>query len=84
MSEVAAKRCSAKKLSSKFRKTHRETPALQSLSNKVIDLQAVRLAPATLFKKETLTQVFFSEFCEILKKIFLTEHLRMVAPCIYL
>ena len=27
-------------------------------------------------KKETLTQVFFSEFCEIFKNTFLTEHVR--------
>ena len=29
-----------------------------------------------LMKKETLAQVFSSEFCEILKKIFFTKHLR--------
>ena len=28
------------------------------------------------FKKETLAQVFYSEFCEISKSTFLTEHLR--------
>ena len=43
VAKVVAKRCLAKKLS-KFLKTHRETPALQSLPNKVIGLQAVRLA----------------------------------------
>ena len=32
--------------------------------------------PVTLFKKETLAQVFFCEFCEVFKKIFFTEHLR--------
>ena len=31
--------------------------------------------PATLFKKETLAQVFSSEFCEISKNTFFTEHL---------
>ena len=30
----------------------------------------MRLRPATLCKKETLTQVFFREFCEISKNIF--------------
>ena len=44
VAKVVAKRCLAKKLS-KFLKTHTETPALQSLPNKVIGLQAVRLAP---------------------------------------
>ena len=31
------------------------------------------LRPTTQFKKETLTQVFSCEFCEILKKNFFTE-----------
>ena len=39
VAKVVAKRCLAKKLS-KFLKTHRETPALQSLPNKVIGLLA--------------------------------------------
>ena len=30
-------------------------------------------------KKETLTQVFYCKFCEIFKKIFFTEHLRVTA-----
>ena len=30
-------------------------------------------------KKETLTQVFFCDFCEIFKNTFLTEHLRPTA-----
>ena len=30
-------------------------------------------------KKETLTQVFFCEFCEISKNTVFTEHLRMAA-----
>ena len=32
-----------------------------------------------LIKKETLTQVFTCEFCEISKNTFLTEHLRTTA-----
>ena len=32
-----------------------------------------------LIKKETLTQVFTCEFCEISKNTFLTEHLRKTA-----
>ena len=34
-----------------------------------------RLRPATLFKKETLVQVFSCEFCQISKDTFFTEHL---------
>ena len=34
------------------------------------------MRPATLSKKKTMTQVFFCEFCEILKTFFLTNHLR--------
>ena len=41
------------------------------------------LRPATLLKKETLTQVFSCEFCEISKNTFYTEHLWTTAsrPC---
>ena len=47
----------------------------QSLfSNKVAGLR-----PATLLKKETLAQVFSSEFWEISKGTFLTEHLWVTA-----
>ena len=35
--------------------------------------------PATLLKKETPTQVFYCEFCEISRKTFFTEHLRATA-----
>ena len=37
------------------------------------------LRPATLFKKETLTQVFSCEFYEIFKNNFFLEHLRTAA-----
>ena len=33
------------------------------------------MKPATLWKKETLAQVFPYEFCEISKNAFFTEHL---------
>ena len=39
----------------------------------LIKMQGFR--PATL-KKETPTQVFFCEYCEIFKNNFFTEHLR--------
>ena len=36
----------------------------------------------SFIKKETLAEVFSSEFCEISKNIFFTENLRMTAsPC---
>ena len=35
--------------------------------------------PATSLKKETLVQVFSSEFCKIFKSTFCTEHLRTTA-----
>ena len=44
----------------------------------LIKLQA---APATLLK-EILTRVFSSEFCEISKSTFFTEHLRTTASTI--
>ena len=40
----------------------------------------IKLPEACNFiKKETLTQVFSYEFCEIFKSTFLTEHLRTTA-----
>ena len=32
--------------------------------------------PATLLKKETLTQVFSCEYCEIVKNTYIEKHLR--------
>ena len=46
------------------------TCARISFFNKVAGLSS-----ATLFKKETLVQVFSCEFCEISKNTFFTEHL---------
>ena len=70
-------RCSAKKFSQKI---HKEIPVLQSLSDTIKELQAVKLA--TLLKrhpysgilnfiiKETTAKMFFCEFCKIFKDIF--------------
>ena len=44
MSEVVARRFSAKTLSGKFRKIHRKISVLERLSNNVTGLQAVGLA----------------------------------------
>ena len=52
---------------------HRKTPVQESLFNKVAVL------PATLFKKETLAQVFFCEFCQISKNTFFKEHVWVTA-----
>ena len=49
------------------------TVPLHKNNNKIRVSEAL---PATLLKKETLAQVFSSEFCEISKKNFFTEH-----PC---
>ena len=38
--------------------------------------KGARLRPASLFKKETLVQVFSCEFCEIFENTFFIEHLR--------
>ena len=43
---------------------------------KNIVLNFFKLHAATLLKKETLTQVFFCEFCKIFNNTFFTEHLR--------
>ena len=50
ISEVVAKRCSAKTFSPNFNKINRKTPVPQSLSNTVKALQAVRLE--TLLKRD--------------------------------
>ena len=65
MKDLSQNRSSHQRCSSKFRKIHRKTLAQESLFNKVAGLR-----PATLFKKETLAQVFSCEFCEILKNTF--------------
>ena len=52
MSEVVARRSSAKRLSSEFRKIHRETPVFKYLSKNATCLHAVRLT--TLLGRETL------------------------------
>ena len=53
-----------------FRKIHRKTPVPESPF--LIKLQAVE--SDNFIKKETLVQVFSTEFCEIIRKRFLTEH----------
>ena len=47
---------------------HRKTPVPES-----------RPEACNFIKKETLTQVFSCQFCEIFKNTFLTEHLRVTA-----
>ena len=66
MWEVVARRCSAKKLSYKFFKIHREIPVRQSFSNTVKSLQDVRLA--TLLKKDPLTGVSGLAVCRSSRK----------------
>ena len=53
-----------KRCSEKFRKIHRKTLVPES-------------SACNFINKETLTQVFFCEFCEIFESIFLTEHIQV-------
>ena len=64
MSEAVAQRCSVKKMFLQISKNSQENTCARVSF-------LIRL-----FKKETLAQVFYSEFCEISKNIFFTEHLR--------
>ena len=64
-----------------FRKIHRKTPVPESPF--LIKLQAVE--SDNFIKKETLVQVFSTEFCEIIKKTFSnrtlpTEYFCYVCP----
>ena len=65
---------SCKKGVLKIRRIHRKTPVPDSLFKWSYGSHL-----PTLLKKETLTQVFSCEFCEIFKNIFFTEHLRASA-----
>ena len=55
----------------KFRNIHSEISVLESLLNKVAELQA-----CNVIKKTTPTQVFSCEYCEVFKNSFFIEHLR--------
>ena len=57
--------------SQKFCNIHRNTPVSESLINKVVGLHFI--------KKETPTQVFFCEYCEIFKNTYFEKHLRTTA-----
>ena len=59
--------------SEKFRNIHRKTPLSESLSNKVSGLKA-----CIFIQKETPTQVFFCEYCEIFKNSFFIGHLSII------
>ena len=61
-----------KRCSEKFHKIHGKTLVPVSF---LIKLQAA----CNFIKKDTLTQVFSCEFCEISKNIFFTEHFRTTA-----
>ena len=69
--EAVVQRCSVKKVFLKISQNSQE-----STCARVSFLIKMQLAPATLFKKETLAQVIPCEFCQIFKSIFFTEHLR--------
>ena len=67
-------RSSHRRCFKKFCKFHRKTPVLEFFLKNVVSLQA-----CNAIKKETPTQVFFSEIWEILKNNYFEEHLRMTA-----
>ena len=62
LSEVVAQRCSVKK-------------GFLEISQNAEENTCLRLRPAALLKKETLTQLFSCEFCGISENTFFTEHL---------
>ena len=68
------RRCSIRKgVPGKFAKfTGKHVPGHVS---RVFFLKSCRMKPATLFKKETVAQVFSCEFCKISKNTFFTKHL---------
>ena len=70
--EIVIQRCSAKRCSSKFRKTHRKRPLYQSLFfNKVAGLR-----PATLLKKRLRHMCFPLNFAKFRRTFFVAEHLQ--------
>ena len=66
-----------KRCSWKYRKIHKKTTCV-SVSF------LIKPETATLFKKETLAQLFSSEFCEISKNTFFTEHHRATTFLLHL
>ena len=75
VTESAAERCSITKGALKnFAKFTGKHLCQSPLFNNVPGLR-----PAILLKKETSTQVFSCEFCEMFKKPFFTEHLPAAA-----
>ena len=45
---------------------------------------SVRFPVYSSIKKETRIKMFICEFCKIFKNTFLSEHLQMTDPCVYL
>ena len=72
MWEVVARKCSAKKLLYKFHKIHTEIPVLESLSNIIKGLPAIRLW--TLLKRDPRTGVSEPALCRSsTKSVFLNN-----------
>ena len=66
-----------KRLDTNFYSLSRQDPNL--ISNLDCSLTSTRPSASTFIEKETLAQVFFYEFLEILKNIFFVEQLWMTA-----
>ena len=67
------KKAVLKNFQSEFRNIHRKTHVLEPLFNKVAGFKACN------FIKETPTQEFSYEYCEIFKKTYFEKHLRTAA-----
>ena len=72
MSEAAIGGALQEKLFLEIGRTHRKPPAPESLFNKACNF----------IEKETLPQVYTSEFCQISKNTFFTEHLLATASAV--
>ena len=65
-----------------FGHEHRQPPEMsyeKKCSLKFCKITGKHLCQSHFIKKVTLTQVFFCEFCEIFKKVFFIEHIRITA-----
>ena len=65
-----------------FRSSHQRCSVRKGVLRNFAKFTGKHLRQGLFFnfiKKETLTQVFFCDFCEIFKNNFLTEHLRSTA-----
>ena len=58
--------------------------SLKGICDTIFSLIKKQVLTLNFIKKETLAQVFPCEFWEIVKDTFLTEHLRVTVPDVFL